>query len=312
MPTLSPLTSPLHAPIPSPLYISTSRNSYAFPGSSSAPPSRNSSSNSLADLGRLEEEAEDAAADSEREREREVEEVEPSELLQRLHKKRARSHREHGAHKSVSHLSLPNVLQEVLHPQTVRPVGVVESQRYMDLEDYLSNPCVSFSSSKRARLTEMRSRDEEHIEDIIALLSSASDDLLSTLDTVVAHLIATIHSLKSSDRPWAFWATEDPTLHASRVAASAASLASLEKALEEYRDTKRLDVVRPFASLFDPAAPRERWEAVAPSHRGLFWAFSYQFSLMGWAEALADVAKETYGVEEKRRRPRCVFSSFFG
>lgn len=77
--------------------------------------------------------------------------MQPSEVLHRLHKKRARSLRGQGTHKSASHISLPNLLQEVLHPQSARPVGVVESQRYMDLEDYLSNPFVPFSSPKRAR-----------------------------------------------------------------------------------------------------------------------------------------------------------------
>lgn len=64
------------------------------------------------------------------------------ELHQALHqhsvggKKRARSHHRGHHGKSSSHISLPSLLHDVLHPNIdIRPVGVVESQRYMDLED---------------------------------------------------------------------------------------------------------------------------------------------------------------------------------
>ena len=42
--------------------------------------------------------------------------------------------------KNASHVSLPSLLHDVLQPHEVRPVGFFESQRYMDLEDFLSNP----------------------------------------------------------------------------------------------------------------------------------------------------------------------------
>ena len=81
-------------------------------------------------------------------------------------------------------------------------------------------------------------------------------------------------------------------------------LKKLELAIETYRTIRRLDVVKPFASLFDPTAARDDRFEQPPSHRGLFWAFSYQFSLLGWSDALLDVFKETVKVEKKRRRPR--------
>lgn len=87
-------------------------------------------------------------------------------------------------------------------------------------------------------------------------------------------------------------------------------LQELETALEIYRETKRLEVVKPFAELFDPFSPKDRnGEGIAlkdPSHRGLYWAFSFQFSLMGWSDALLEVLKETINVERKRKRPRWV------
>lgn len=73
--------------------------------------------------------------------------------------------------------------------------------------------------------------------------------------------------------------------------------------MAEYKLSKRLDVVRPFAGLFDPNVAKDKTLG-APSHRGLYWSFSYEYSLMGFAEALLAIAKETHQVQTKRRRPR--------
>ncbi|KAM0749705.1 hypothetical protein T439DRAFT_326581 [Meredithblackwellia eburnea MCA 4105] len=223
-----------------------------------------------------------------------------SDHLRPAHKKRARSHHRghhshhHHGHKSSSHISLTSLLHEVLHPNIdIRPVGIVESQRYMDLEDYLHNP-----------------RDEEHIEEIIALLSKASSPLIDTLAKSVDHLISIIHNLKSPT-PWSprglLKLAAPQKEHKQAVKDTEAMLQELEKALATYRDETRLDVVRPFACLFDPVnadsvGAEDKLEA--PSHRGLFWAFSYQFSLLGWSTALVEVFKETAAIEKKRKRPR--------
>lgn len=141
----------------------------------------------------------------------------------------------------------------------------------------------------------------------------------------MAHLISTIHTLKSYDNTWRAFFSEDAKAYATSTARTAEVLKKLEDSLSAYRDTKRLDVVRPFACLFDPVGTRDADEMRldAPSHRGLFWAFSYvarasqgpgadtctysyQFSLIGWSLALLEVFKETANIEKKRRRPRCV------
>ncbi|KAK4700228.1 hypothetical protein P7C70_g6023, partial [Phenoliferia sp. Uapishka_3] len=213
---------------------------------------------------------------------------------ERREKSRQRHHHGHGLghHKrtSSSH-TLPSLLHEVLHPNIdIRPVGVVESQRYMDLEDYLHNP-----------------RDEEHIEEIIALLSKASSNLLDALSLAIAHLISTIHTLKANDQPWSSFFKTDEASHAASLAKTASVFAALESALSDYRNVRRLDVVKPFACLFDPAAYRgdqEEQKLEAPSHRGLFWCFSYEFTLMGWSLALLELFKEIAGIEKKRRKAR--------
>ncbi|BGP41609.1 hypothetical protein JCM10449v2_005600 [Rhodotorula kratochvilovae] len=195
---------------------------------------------------------------------------------------------------SSSHISLPSLLHEVLHPQLdVKPVGVVESMTYADLEDYLHNP-----------------RDEEHLEELMRLLSKASCDLLSTLDRSVAHLITVLHRFKSLDDTYRALLRYNHDEVEKLVETSRAQLAELKAALDIYRDDKRLEVVRPFARLFDPFGAEARGELAdeemqsQPSHRGVFWAFQYQHALIGWGEALVELFETVLKVETKRRRPR--------
>ncbi|GAA5961874.1 hypothetical protein JCM8115_001452 [Rhodotorula mucilaginosa] len=211
-------------------------------------------------------------------------------------KRRSRSRTRHGKHSS-SHASLPGLLHDVLHPQVdVRPVGVVESTVYADLEDYLSNP-----------------RDEEHLEEIIRLLCAASEPLIGTVEESIVHLIEVLHRFKSFDDTWraTFRYNAEETDQTIRV--SQQHLDKLKAAITEYRDTKRLDVVRPFAKLFDPFGSETRGseyggeELQAPSHRGLFWAFQYEHCLIGWSEALVDIFETVLRFEKKRRRPRLWF-----
>ncbi|KAL8292379.1 hypothetical protein RQP46_001845 [Phenoliferia psychrophenolica] len=148
-------------------------------------------------------------------------------------------------------------------------------------------------------------RDEQHIEEIITLLSTASSPLLDALTTATAHLITTIHTLKANDAVYSIFLPSNAAKHEAATAKTAEILKTLEDALSDYRDSRRLDVVRPFAPLFDPVGHREGAEVFeAPSHRGCFWAFSYQFSLIGWAMALIEVFRETAEIEKKRRKAR--------
>lgn len=232
-------------------------------------------------------------------------------------KRRSRSRTRHGKHSS-SHASLPGLLHDVLHPHVdVRPVGVVEStvsplrwelarrvltdflcaeQVYADLEDYLSNP-----------------RDEEHLEEIIRLLAAASTSLIETVEESIRHLMDVLHRFKSLDDTIraAFrynQAEADETIRISQE-----QLDTLKRAITSYRETKRLEVVRPFAAIFDPFGTETRGDGVehedlqAPSHRGLFWCFQYEHVLLGVSEALVDIFETILKFEQKRRRPRIWF-----
>ncbi|KAK4049887.1 hypothetical protein OIO90_005276 [Microbotryomycetes sp. JL221] len=218
------------------------------------------------------------------------------------HRRRPRS-RHRGNRDRTSHLSLPSLLHDVLHAnvEVPRPVGLVESMRYADLEDQLANP-----------------QDEEHIQEIISLLLKASGELIDTLDDSVGHLMTTIHRLKDSDGIWInlIKRNRDSESHAKACEATAQQIKVLKDVIARYRDDKRLEVIRPFHRLFDPIGAEtvaglrafeggaEVEELRAPSHRGLFWCLSYQFTILGWAEALLDLFNEVARVEKKRTKLR--------
>ncbi|GAA5958870.1 hypothetical protein JCM10213_009045 [Rhodosporidiobolus nylandii] len=214
-----------------------------------------------------------------------------------LRQPRRRS-RSRNRHKGSSIISLPSLLHDVLHPNLdIKPVGVIESTAYMDLEDYLGNP-----------------RDEDHLEQIVKLLSASSEELITVLDRSVQHLISIIRQFKSVQSTWnAIFRYDDQAVE-EMIRQSRKQLDELKAAHEAYRDAKRLAVIKPFAKLFDPYGAglksdqgEEDEEMDAPSHRGLFWVFAYQHSLIGWSEALIELFETMVKLQKKRRRPRLWF-----
>lgn len=148
-----------------------------------------------------------------------------------------------------------------------------------------------------------------------------------TLEHSLTHLISTLHGLKIR--------RHNNSHYDAQVMVSGEMVRELEKVLNEYRDVQRLDVIKPFASLFDPSTPHAD-KLKAPSHRGLYWyvtltpfdslcivfssmsltnltdtsirrAFSYQNALMGFSETLLDLLRETVQVEKKRKTARFMF-----
>ncbi|GAA5833075.1 hypothetical protein JCM11251_006506 [Rhodosporidiobolus azoricus] len=216
-----------------------------------------------------------------------------SHATSRHDRRRSRSRQRHNKHSS-SHISMPSLLHDVLHPNLdIKPIGLIESSAYADLESLLHNP-----------------NDEAHLEQIIRLLSTASSELIAVLERSVGHLIDTIHRFKSFESTWDSVARYDDKAVETLVKKSQAQLDELKAAHEAYRDQKRLDVIRPFSKLFDPYGANtnaEDEQLDAPSHRGLFWAFAYEHSLIGWSEALIELFETVVKLESKRRRPRLWF-----
>jgi hypothetical protein len=84
-------------------------------------------------------------------------------------------------------------------------------------------------------------------------------------------------------------------------------LERLEKSVEEYKSTRRLEVIRPFAHLFDPSVPRLDSRDQRPTHRGLYWGFYYQWSLMNFADGLVSLMRDFVALEKKRKNVRLWF-----
>lgn len=135
-------------------------------------------------------------------------------------------------------------------------------------------------------------------------MSTASSELLEVLDKATGHLIATIHRLKWTEKSWRAYFIDDTEEHNKFIAESEKVLQEVEVALEAYREVKRLEVLTPFASLFDPNAAKDRVTYSSPSHRGMFWCMQFQYSLLGWSEAFHAVLKETTTIDKKRRKAR--------
>lgn len=166
-------------------------------------------------------------------------------------------------------------------------------------------------------------QDEAHLEEIIQLLSKASCGLLNTLDQAVGHLITTIDRLKATEITWRLFqrrSRQDEATYEQAIARSEAQLEELERAIVEYKDIKRLEILEPFATLLHPhesylhghnngdgSSSDDATVINAPSHRGLYWVLSYQWHLISWSEALRDAFKETVAIERKRRKRRLWF-----
>lgn len=135
----------------SPLSPTTSRAALSRGQSTPAFASRNSSSASLAELG--EDQHPRASVELDLSRSRSGHRDHHHHERRSHSKRRSRSHHRHHAGTSASHISLPSLLHDVLHANidVPKPVGVIESQRYMDLEDYLRNPSApSFAATSSA------------------------------------------------------------------------------------------------------------------------------------------------------------------
>jgi hypothetical protein len=88
------------------------------------------------------------------------------------------------------------------------------------------------------------------------------------------------------------------------ISENEAMLQRLEKAVATYKASKRLEVIRPFAYIFDPSIPNVHSRSEKPTHRALYWGFYYQWSLMNFADAVLGLTREFVMLEKKRTRVR--------
>lgn len=174
-------------------------------------------------------------------------------LMKRLHKHVKHGHRHHHSHghhghghgHKGSHMSL----LEHLH-KAQQPVGVYESQRYMDVE-------------------RVEDRELDRVLEGMELLSKGSLPMAKALNEGLAAGSAWCHA---SDRR-RFAGDEELKR----------CIAELETELKRYK-MLRPDVIKPFAHLFDPSHFNE--DKTTVHHKGLFYCFVAQYHIIEFGEAL--------------------------
>ncbi|KEI37617.1 uncharacterized protein L969DRAFT_89573 [Mixia osmundae IAM 14324] len=161
-----------------------------------------------------------------------------------------------------------------------RPVGLFESAQYHMLAERIGNA------------------DDEHaVIEVVALLHSSSADLLHATVDAMDSLLALLQRAGDSGITDIF---RNSNLVWGPVSERSSALAKLETALHEYRTIKRLEIITPFAPLFD-RLHRHDGRVRQPSHRALFYSMQYQWALMQFADKVRALVSEL--VEIQKRRP---------
>ncbi|KAL1410159.1 hypothetical protein Q8F55_004164 [Vanrija albida] len=196
-------------------------------------------------------------------------------FMKRLHKHlkhggrhgRSRSPGRHGhghGHKG-SHMSL----LEHLH-KAQQPVGVYESQRYMDVE---------------------RVEDQE-LDRVLEGMELLSKGSLPMAKALVAGLGAGSAWVHTSDRK------RPAGAEALKEAAT-----ELEAALKQYK-MLRPEVIKPFAHLFDPSHINAAEEKTTVHHKGLFYCFVAQYHIIEFGDALHSFLVKIIEKDEQRPKRR--------
>lgn len=196
-------------------------------------------------------------------------------LARRLHLHLHRSSKANSKHGSTSalhshkgsHLSLLEHLRKAQ-----QPVGVYESQRYMDVE-------------------RGDDRDLVRIVQQLELLSNGSLPLVKALRQGLTL------SLK--------WAETSDRKRYAMMRDMQRAYSELNVMLQEFRE-HRTEVIRPYAHLFDPNHPSN--EAVSGiHHKGLYYCFVAQYHLMEFGEAEVEFLGKAVKYDEERQKRRWWF-----
>lgn len=173
-----------------------------------------------------------------------------------------------------SHMSLLDSLRKL--PQ---PVGVYESQRYMDLER----------------------DDERDLERMVVQLEVLSHGALPLVKALKGAMASSVTWCKTSDRK------RHEQLRDVRKAYGV-----LGVMLSEFKD-HRTEVTKPYRHLFDPSQPPS--STPPTQHKGLYYCFVAQYTLVEFTEALLKFMSRIIEVDDKRQQRRLWFPnpmSLFG
>ncbi|XP_006457385.1 hypothetical protein AGABI2DRAFT_212754 [Agaricus bisporus var. bisporus H97] len=197
------------------------------------------------------------------------------------HRHRTHSHtHQHGPHlhSALLHLSLGRKREEGI-------VGMFESQRYMNLEAKMHDPCA-----------------EHYTQLLTELLRECCDDLLVAAGEGLAGIrdwLGTVR--KDRFKLWRNTADEEAERQ-NKIDAIQALRHRVAAALEEFRSDKRLKVLEPYKAVFENR--QDHSDQVMPNHQYLFHCYVYQFHLMQFSDVVVNMLNEVVRLEVDRERLR--------
>jgi hypothetical protein len=133
-------------------------------------------------------------------------------------------------------------------------------------------------------------------------LHNSSEELLCALLDALDLLSRSFRRIKKETM--LDWFRDTEKAWGTLIAENEAVLQRLEKAIETYKNSKRLEVIRPFAHLFDPSIPNAEPRSQKPTHRALYWGFYYQWTLMNFTDGVLALSRDFVALEKKRTKVR--------
>ena len=178
--------------------------------------------------------------------------------------------------------SIGTLTEKLSKRKYVAPIGVFESQRYMDLEQQL------------------KFTDQEFIRAHFKVVNKASKDLNETaLDTLyyIHNQIDRIDNVRIFS--WIFNKKNSPGQEKDTIVENLEKCDNLKRAIDKFTNVDRLLVLKNYEKFFDGSQPK----AKIP-YRALFWSFSYQYHLLSFSKAMLEVVEKISNLEAKRKKPR--------
>ncbi|KAF8510808.1 hypothetical protein BU17DRAFT_55138 [Hysterangium stoloniferum] len=174
-----------------------------------------------------------------------------------------------------------NMLRDVLNrSQEHHPVGVFESQYYMNIE-------------KRLQLR----HEEVFLENGFKLLATSVQGLLNKISTGMDKIIEWLEQT-NTDRLRLIRHTSKP--RESRLGELEEALVKLKTAMDEFSNDKRYVILEPYRDILNPLHTSSQ----VPPHRYLFRAFLYQYHVMRFAEGVHDLLQKMLELDTNRTRKR--------
>ncbi|BFZ62657.1 hypothetical protein YB2330_003760 [Saitoella coloradoensis] len=196
-----------------------------------------------------------------------------------------RSSHDHHSHSPFSPFH-PKILHEALHHE-YRQVAVMETQAYMDLESKFP-----------------REKDREVIQEMVALLKIATEDVIRVSDESMGYLLKWLKKI-NNDRCTKFFRskTKDERDRSMAIEELTWQVGELKRVMDEFQSVKRLEIIKPFEEYFQERRPHDE----IPPYRGLFFAYLYEFQIVEYSKQLTVLMEHILTLEKERPRRKLWF-----